>query len=62
MNLESQLDALRKKQAEEIDAVLTKEQLEKVTALREEANSKKKKSTPKKADSAKSDTAKAATN
>ena len=61
-DLQSQLEALRKKQTEEIDAVLTKEQLDKVTALRDEANAKKKKATPKKSDAAKADTAKASTN
>jgi hypothetical protein len=42
-NLQAQLEALRVKQNEEIEAVLTKEQLDKVNALREAAGAKKKK-------------------
>lgn len=50
-DLQSQLESLRQKQEEEIEAVLSKEQLEKVTALKSEADSKKrKKSDSKKAD------------
>ena len=53
-DLQAQLDALRKKQAEEIDAVLSKEQLDKVAAQRDAAaaTKKKKKDESKKTDSA----------
>ena len=53
-DLQSQLEDLRKKQSDEIDAVLTKEQLDKVAAQRDAAAAAKKK---KKDDSKKSDTA-----
>jgi len=53
-DLQSQLEELRKKQSDEIDAVLTKEQLDKVAAQRDAAAAAKKK---KKDDSKKSDTA-----
>ena len=57
-DLQSQLESLRKKQTEEIEAVLSKEQLDKVTSLKAEADAKKKKDAPKKSDAAKADTAK----
>ena len=57
-DLQSQLESARKKQTEEIEAVLSKEQLDKVTALKAEADTKKKKDAPKKTDAAKADTKK----
>jgi Spy/CpxP family protein refolding chaperone len=61
-DLQSQLESVRKKQTEEIDALLSKEQLDKLTALKAESDAKKKKTSPKKTDAAKADTAKAAAN
>ena len=61
-DLQSQLEAVRKKQTEEIEAVLSKEQLDKVTSLKAESDAKKKKDSPKKTDAAKADTAKSAGN
>jgi hypothetical protein len=61
-DLQSQLEGVRKKQSEEIEALLSKEQLEKVTSLKAESDAKKKKDSPKKTDAAKADTAKASTN
>jgi hypothetical protein len=55
-DLNDQLLALTKKQNDEVEAVLTKEQKEKVAAARAEAAAKKKKKADKKA----ADTAKAA--
>jgi hypothetical protein len=55
--LQTQLENLRKKQSDEIDAVLTKEQLDKVAAQRDAAaaSKKKKKDEPKKTDAAKTE-------
>jgi hypothetical protein len=53
-DLQDQLEALRKKQSDEIDAVLTKEQLDKVAAQRDAAAAAKKK---KKDDAKKTDAA-----
>ena len=61
-DLQSQLESVRKKQTEEIEALLSKEQLDKLTALKAESDAKKKKPSPKKSDAAKAETAKAATN
>lgn len=57
-DLQSQLESVRKKQTEEIEAVLSKEQLDKVTSLKSESDAKKKKDSPKKTDAAKADAAK----
>ena len=56
-DLQTQLEDLRKKQSDEIDAVLTKEQLDKVAAQRDAAaaSKKKKKDEPKKTDAAKTE-------
>ncbi len=59
-DLQAQLDDVRKKQADEIEGLLSKEQRDKVSALKAEADAKKKKDAPKKTDAAKADTAKAA--
>lgn len=55
-DLQSQLESVRKKQTEEIEAVLSKEQLDKVTSLKAESDTKKKKDSPKKTDAAKAAT------
>jgi hypothetical protein len=55
-DLQSQLETLRQKQNEEIEALLSKEQLDKVTALKAEADTKKRKrGEPKKTDAAKTE-------
>ena len=55
-DLQSQLQTLRLKQNEEIEALLSKEQLDKITTLKAESDSKRKKrGEPKKTDAAKTE-------
>jgi len=57
-DLQTQLEQLRAKENAEIEALLSKEQLEKITAMKAEAESKRKKrSEPKKTDAARTNAA-----